>query len=99
MKSWGVDVQTGGELEMTDINIELDSVSARDSGIGTPTDDGEAEIKGTKRAKQTGAFKEQPKNMKEGVQLKDYQLAGLNWLNLLYEKNLSCILADEMGIL
>ncbi|KAF8544299.1 SNF2 family N-terminal domain-containing protein [Trichophaea hybrida] len=98
MKNWGVDVQTGGELEMTDINIESDSVSARDSGIGTPTDDGESEIKGAKRAKPTGAFKEQPKNMKEGVQLKDYQLAGLNWLNLLYEKNLSCILADEMGL-
>ena len=98
MKSWGIDVQTGGELEMTDINIESDSGSAKDSGIGTPTDDGEIDLKATKRARQPGAFKEQPKNMKEGVVLKDYQLAGLNWLNLLYEKGLSCILADEMGM-
>ncbi|EIN11311.1 SNF2 family DNA-dependent ATPase [Punctularia strigosozonata HHB-11173 SS5] len=30
--------------------------------------------------------------------LKDYQLAGLNWLRLLYRKGLSCILADEMGL-
>ena len=31
-------------------------------------------------------------------QLKEYQLAGLNWLNVIYQKKLSCILADEMGL-
>jgi SWI/SNF-related matrix-associated actin-dependent regulator 1 of chromatin subfamily A len=101
IRGWGVDVQTGnesGELEMVELNAESDSQSAKDSGIGTPTDDGDLEIKDNKRNKATGAFKEQPKNMREGVVLKDYQLAGLNWLNLLYEKNLSCILADEMGM-
>lgn len=40
---------------------------------------------------------EQPKTLAEGVVLKDYQLLGLNWLNLLYSKDLSCILADDMG--
>jgi SWI/SNF-related matrix-associated actin-dependent regulator 1 of chromatin subfamily A len=101
IKSWGVDVQTGtgsGELKMTDINVGSDSGSAKDSGIGTPIDDDDAAVKGAKRIKPT-TFKEQPKNMREGVQLKDYQLAGLNWLNLLYEKKLSCILADEMGMI
>jgi SWI/SNF-related matrix-associated actin-dependent regulator 1 of chromatin subfamily A len=94
IKAWGVDVHTGGELEMTDL-VESDSNSTKDSGVGTPTDDGENDIKGTKR---TRSFKEQPKNLREGVVLKDYQLAGINWLNLLYEKKLSCILADEMGM-
>ena len=31
------------------------------------------------------------------VTLKEYQLLGVNWLNLLYRSNLSSILADEMG--
>ncbi|KAA8896130.1 SNF2 family N-terminal domain-containing protein [Sphaerosporella brunnea] len=101
IRAWGVDVQTGtetGELAMTDIMGESDSASAKDSGIGTPTDDGDTDIKGSKRAKTAVSFKQQPANMREGVELKDYQLAGLNWLNLLYEKKLSCILADEMGL-
>lgn len=41
----------------------------------------------------------QPALLVDTVQLKEYQLLGVNWLNLLYQKNLSCILADEMGVL
>jgi SWI/SNF-related matrix-associated actin-dependent regulator 1 of chromatin subfamily A len=40
---------------------------------------------------------EQPKSLADGVVLKDYQLLGVNWLHLLYSKDLSCILADDMG--
>ncbi|KAJ6499950.1 SNF2 family N-terminal domain-containing protein [Mycena vitilis] len=40
----------------------------------------------------------QPELLSETVQLKEYQLLGVNWLNLLYRSNLSCILADEMGL-
>ncbi|CAL1706892.1 unnamed protein product [Somion occarium] len=40
----------------------------------------------------------QPSALESGVQLKEYQLLGINWLNLLYQKKLSCILADEMGL-
>ncbi|KAK2463239.1 hypothetical protein APHAL10511_004894 [Amanita phalloides] len=40
----------------------------------------------------------QPSLMSDSIQLKDYQLLGVNWLNLLYCRNLSCILADEMGL-
>lgn len=39
----------------------------------------------------------QPSLISPNVQLKEYQLLGVNWLNLLYRSNLSCILADEMG--
>ena len=42
---------------------------------------------------------EQPKFLSKNVQLKGYQLLGLNWLRLLYKKGRSCILADEMGTL
>lgn len=42
-------------------------------------------------------IREQPKALESGVILKDYQLLGLNWLNELHSKKLSCILADEMG--
>jgi len=40
---------------------------------------------------------EQPKTLSKNVQLKGYQILGLNWLRLLYKKGRSCILADEMG--
>ena len=42
---------------------------------------------------------EQPKSLSKDVQLKGYQLLGVNWLRLLYKKGRSCILADEMGTL
>ncbi|KAG6845934.1 hypothetical protein H0H87_000740 [Tephrocybe sp. NHM501043] len=40
----------------------------------------------------------QPSLVSKNVQLKEYQLLGVNWLNLLYQRKLSCILADEMGM-
>ena len=40
---------------------------------------------------------EQPRSLSKNVQLKGYQLLGVNWLRLLYKKGRSCILADEMG--
>ena len=39
----------------------------------------------------------QPKAIKEGVTLKEYQLLGLNWLRLMHQLRHSAILADEMG--
>lgn len=41
---------------------------------------------------------EQPSILSADVRLKEYQLLGVNWLNLLYRNSLSCILADEMGM-
>ena len=45
----------------------------------------------------TGYLTSQPDLLSDTVTLKEYQLLGVNWLNLLYRSNLSCILADEMG--
>ncbi|TFK75361.1 hypothetical protein BDN72DRAFT_832223 [Pluteus cervinus] len=46
----------------------------------------------------TGYLDKQPSLLNEAVQLKEYQLLGVNWLSLLYGRRLSCILADEMGL-
>ncbi|KAJ3748791.1 SNF2 family N-terminal domain-containing protein [Lentinula detonsa] len=48
--------------------------------------------------KPKGYIDKQPASLSDSVKLKDYQLLGLNWLQLLYRSNLSCILADEMGL-
>ncbi|TDL24318.1 hypothetical protein BD410DRAFT_786432 [Rickenella mellea] len=45
-----------------------------------------------------GFLSKPPSLLSDHVTLKDYQLLGVNWLNLLYGKSLSCILADEMGL-
>ena len=42
-------------------------------------------------------FLSQPSLLSDTVTLKEYQLLGVNWLHLLYNRGLSCILADEMG--
>lgn len=43
-------------------------------------------------------IRQQPALLSEGTVLKDYQLLGVNWLNLLYSRKIGCILADEMGL-
>lgn len=40
----------------------------------------------------------QPASLSPDVQLKEYQLVGINWMNLLYKERHNCILADEMGV-
>lgn len=95
IKSWGVDItgaSSKGELEIVNLNFG----STSDSGIGTPAEDEGIIIHGRKPGK---FMPEQPKNLGPGVTLKDYQVIGVNWLNMLYERKLSCILADEMGAL
>ncbi|TNY22200.1 P-loop containing nucleoside triphosphate hydrolase protein [Rhodotorula diobovata] len=43
-------------------------------------------------------IRKQPAGVPDSVHLKDYQMLGVNWLNLLYRRGTSCILADEMGL-
>lgn len=111
MKKWGVDVfgaSRDGGLDLvsfTDLGHEKKSVgSTRDSGIGTPTStalsaDENSDVELKKMPKPSKEkFCNQPKIMGDGVILKDYQIVGINWLALLFEKQLSCILADDMGL-
>ena len=48
-------------------------------------------------ASKKNQFLSQPSLLSDSVTLKEYQLLGVNWLHLLYNRKLSCILADEMG--
>ncbi|TVY84992.1 ATP-dependent helicase fft2 [Lachnellula suecica] len=108
MAKWGFDVfgaSKGGELEMT--SLEDDAESMRDSGIGSPSSgsaspkavgDDDIKIAAVKRKRSNVNFLKKPDLMAESCVLKDYQVVGLNWLDLMYRKKLSCILADEMGL-
>jgi hypothetical protein len=49
-------------------------------------------------SKQRQLIREQPKSFVENRQLQPHQIAGLNWLYLLHERNHNGILADEMGL-
>lgn len=49
-------------------------------------------------AKVVKFFRGKPKLLSPDVTLKDYQQTGINWLNLLYQNNISGILADDMGL-
>ncbi|KAK3109569.1 DNA-dependent ATPase fun30 [Teratosphaeriaceae sp. CCFEE 6253] len=90
LKGWGINREDGGELELMNLD------DAHDSGIGTPASSCASEEVATKQGR--GKFLTQPSNMSEDMKLKDYQLVGLNWLNLLWSKKISCILADDMGL-
>ncbi|GAB7341619.1 hypothetical protein MBLNU457_7819t1 [Dothideomycetes sp. NU457] len=96
MNQWGLDMTAAtqdGELGITKIE------DPHDSGIGTPSstmsvdDDVVSPVKRSSKK----ALK-QPAIMSKNLKMKDYQVFGLNWLNLLWTKRLSCILADDMGL-
>jgi SWI/SNF-related matrix-associated actin-dependent regulator of chromatin subfamily A containing DEAD/H box 1 len=82
--SWSQETRKGKERASSDVADENGALS-----LVTPVN--ERTVK--------DFLNEQPKTMSKNVQLKGYQLLGLNWLHLLYKKGRSCILADEMGII
>lgn len=49
-------------------------------------------------AKDEHFIAKQPSLVSDEIVLKDYQLLGINWLNLMHRKGHGCILADEMGM-
>ena len=79
-------------------------VSARAGGAGgerrrrTEQEEDAELLKDEKRGgKAETVFRESPAFIKGG-QMRDYQVAGLNWLVSLHENGISGILADEMGL-
>lgn len=109
MKKWGVDIfgKRDGELEITSVG---ENPSSHDSGIATPSsnhqspqaeheddeDDQPAAV--SRKPHSQPRFISQPSIMADDLEMKDYQIVGINWLSLLFEKELSCILADDMGL-
>jgi len=109
MKKWGVDIfgKRDGELEL--VSLGNGAVNSHDSGIATPSsshkspNDNEEEddddvVGISRKPNQQSRFISQPSIMAEDLVMKDYQIVGINWLNLLFEKEMSCILADDMGL-
>ncbi|KAF2799092.1 hypothetical protein K505DRAFT_404777 [Melanomma pulvis-pyrius CBS 109.77] len=105
MASWGVDIfgtATEGEVALTSLDDISDTNSTRDSGIGTPRSghgsDIDTEILRRGLSLNKSALLKKPTNMSAEIELKDYQIVGLNWLNLLWDNGISGILADDMGL-
>ena len=111
MAGWGIDIfggSTDGEVAVTNLDDLSDSNSTRDSGIGTPRSGHSSDIDSDSLQKNQSArsrpssskraLLKKPSIMSADLELKDYQLVGLNWLNLLWENGISGILADDMGL-
>jgi SWI/SNF-related matrix-associated actin-dependent regulator of chromatin subfamily A containing DEAD/H box 1 len=110
MAKWGVDIfgaSKSGELGIMSWKVE--DKTPRDSGIATPTtapqsaseETGDEGVKRKVKSRDKPSslcFFPQPKSMNEGVVLKEYQVVGVNWLDLLFRCRLSGILADDMGL-
>jgi SWI/SNF-related matrix-associated actin-dependent regulator 1 of chromatin subfamily A len=97
MARWGINIfgaSTEDGVDVTSLDDNSDASSSRDSGYHTPRSDAEDVRKNVNGAK----LLKQPSIMNEGVELKDYQVVGINWLNLLWQNKISGILADDMGL-
>ena len=92
MKQWGLNAfgttSKNGNLDLFDLE------SPHDSGIGTPSSTPSHDGDGPLRRK----LLKQPRMLNEETEMMDHQIAGLNWLSLLYTHELSGILADDMGL-
>ncbi|OAL55795.1 hypothetical protein IQ07DRAFT_583235 [Pyrenochaeta sp. DS3sAY3a] len=101
MARWGVNIfgtSKDGEVEVT--SIDSDSSSTRDSGYHTPRSGhaSDADEKIVRNATSRSKLLTKPSIMNDDIELKDYQVVGLNWLNLLWQNGISGILADDMGL-
>jgi SWI/SNF-related matrix-associated actin-dependent regulator 1 of chromatin subfamily A len=98
MARWGINIfgaSTEDGVDATTLDDSSDASSSRDSGYHTPRSD--AGTSETRKAYRPKLLK-QPAIMNDGIELKDYQVVGLNWLNLLWQNRISGILADDMGL-
>ncbi|KAL1603865.1 DNA-dependent ATPase fun30 [Paraconiothyrium brasiliense] len=105
MARWGINIfgaSTDGEIAATSLD-DSDTGSNRDSGYQSPNtvgsdSDREDMRKVADRASGKRKLLKKPAIMNADVELKDYQVVGLNWLNLLWQNKISGILADDMGL-
>lgn len=95
MKTWGINLYGSQDQELDLVSLDNGPRSSHDSGIGTPVSDEDGDVIKKRASKNLiGA----PSIMSKDITMKDYQVVGVNWLNLLYNRNLSGILADDMGL-
>ncbi|KAE8859428.1 hypothetical protein PTNB29_06659 [Pyrenophora teres f. teres] len=103
MARWGIDifgVSTEEGMDVTSLDDSSDASSSRDSGYHTPRspNGSDTELQGVRKAASRTKLLKQPAIMNDDIELKDYQVVGLNWLNLLWQTKTSGILADDMGL-
>ncbi|KAI4631601.1 uncharacterized protein J4E87_002306 [Alternaria ethzedia] len=103
MAKWGIDIfgaSTEDGVEITSLDDASDTNSSRDSGYHTPRspNGSDTEPNSIRKAATRTKLLTQPAIMNDDIELKDYQVVGLNWLNLLWKTKTSGILADDMGL-
>lgn len=103
MARWGINIfgaSTDGEVDAVTLDDSSDTSSTRDSGYHTPKSGHGSDTEGADLRKTSSKMKllKQPAIMNDDIELKDYQVVGLNWLNLLWHNGISGILADDMGL-
>lgn len=103
MARWGINIfgaSTDGEVDAVTLDDGSDTSSTRDSGYHTPKSGHGSDTESSDLRKTSSKVKllKQPAIMNSDIELKDYQVVGLNWLNLLWQNGISGILADDMGL-
>ncbi|KAJ4325844.1 DNA-dependent ATPase fun30 [Neodidymelliopsis sp. IMI 364377] len=103
MARWGINIfgaSTDGEVDAVTLDDSSDASSTRDSGYHTPKSGhgSDTESGDLRKANSRVKLLKQPAIMNDDIELKDYQIVGLNWLNLLWQNGISGILADDMGL-
>ncbi|KAJ7096262.1 SNF2 family N-terminal domain-containing protein [Mycena epipterygia] len=93
--------QIGNELRVSIASWTSEDAKDIEGPLADQVEDGALSLRHVERTSNSPPkdyLVSQPELLSDTVQLKEYQLLGVNWLNLLYRSNLSCILADEMGL-
>ncbi|KDQ57509.1 hypothetical protein JAAARDRAFT_130772 [Jaapia argillacea MUCL 33604] len=92
--SWTAPSSKGKEREAS-----VQSNSRNGSVLGEDAvEDGALSLRTVASVKARDYISSQPSLLSGDIRLKEYQLLGVNWLSLLFRRQLSCILADEMGV-
>ncbi|CAI6332177.1 unnamed protein product [Periconia digitata] len=100
MSRWGIDIfggSTDGEVAATELVEDSDTGDSGYQSARSNRDSDDNTHKLRKSLNRTKLIKK-PSIMNDDIELKDYQLVGLNWLNLLWNNSISGILADDMGL-
>lgn len=84
--------------EMNDWGFDVFGASKTGELAMTSLEDDSKDDIQARQKERPKTFIEQPSMMNSEITLKDYQVVGLNWLNLIWRQKLSCILADDMGL-
>lgn len=92
--------QIGNELRASIASWTSDSAKEMEGALADQVEDGALSLRHIEPTSNLSKdyLVSQPELLSDTVQLKEYQLLGVNWLNLLYRSHLSCILADQMGL-